>query len=221
MKPNKINNNIQYLGNGYRITTQHLELEGLSLIADSRMPVAILEGLAISVANNIADSLASQLGLLISKEGITPPKLTEIELNATDLTDRVEEKGLIELYRDSEGYRVWVDWSFGIGGLESNKILYIQKLTDFANDLVVNDAWEKLKDNAKVESQIITDLAVRVDKLAEQLTVHIPAYTKMGDSSESLVTSVKLLTQSVTELREAFNKPKPSLWDSIKKMIRG
>ena len=144
LKLNRINNTDPWIGAGFRITSQHLELEGMELISDPRLPAAILEGFAITAADNLAERLASHYGLVIAKDGQTPPKLTEFELNATQMTERMERKGLIELV-SKEGYKVWVDWSFGIGGLESNKTLYIQKLTTFANDLVEQDMWELMK----------------------------------------------------------------------------
>lgn len=177
LKLNRLNNTNQYLGAGFRITTQHLELEGIEMISDFRVPPAVLEGLAISAADNIAQSLARQYGLVINKEGTTPPKLTEFELNASQMTERMEHRGLIELYSDNEGYKVWVDWSFGIGGLESNKTFYIQKLTTFANDLMEKDAWELMKARQKQHEREISDVRQGLWQLTEQMNIHAPYLT--------------------------------------------
>ena len=179
LKLNRLNNNPQWVGAGFRITTSStvphlLELEGIELISDSRLPVAILEGLAVSTADNIANSLASHYGLIISKEGQTPPKLTEFELNATQMTEKMEHKGLIELYSDAQGYKVWVDWSFGIGGLESNKTLYIQKLTTFANDLVEHDYWELLKAQQAENARELAEVRGVIKDYGEKLKAHLP-----------------------------------------------
>jgi hypothetical protein len=177
LKLNRINNTDQWIGAGFRITSQHLELEGIELISDPRLPAAILEGFAITAADNLAERLASHYGLVIAKDGQTPPKLTEFELNATQMTERMERKGLIELV-SKEGYKVWVDWSFGIGGLESNKTLYIQKLTTFANDLVEQDMWELMKARQEGMEKLMLEYGKQLNRhlpvlqLAEELMKH-------------------------------------------------
>lgn len=200
LKLNRLNNTNQWLGAGFRVTSQHLEIEGMGLISDSRLNVAILEAQAQTLADNAAQRLASLYGLVISKEGQTPPKLTEIELNATEITKKMEHKGLIELYSDPEGYKIWVDWSFGIGGLESNKDTYMQKLTDFANDLVVNDSWEKTKANAQIAASFATNIELHLEVEKKQLV-----------NQENLA----LMLQEVRE----YLKPRPSLWQKIKRLF--
>jgi transcriptional regulator with XRE-family HTH domain len=169
LKLNRLNNTDQYIGAGFRVTSRSLELEGMELVSDPRLPVAVLEGIAYSLADNTASRIAASYGFTIAKEGHTPLKLTEIELSATQMTEKMEKKGLIELYSDAEGYKVWVDWSFGIGGLESNRPLYLQRLTDFSIDLAEHDAWNTLK-------EAVPKLAQTVMEIREELKVHRSAY---------------------------------------------
>lgn len=161
-----INHSDQYIGKGFRITNNLLELEGIQLTSTRNTPAAILEGVAITLADNLARTLAAQYGLVIDMQGASPPKLMEIELTAHDMAERVEEKGIILLYH-KDGYKVWMDHSFGLGSLESNKVAYIQKLTDFTND-IVEDRWG-IRQQLELNQQIIGEL----DFFAKNIHTHI------------------------------------------------
>ncbi len=150
----QLRNVTQWLGAGFRITqgarSRVLEIEGLELLSDYGLPVALLEAQALSMAQNACMMIARSYGLLLAKEGYTPPRLTEIELNAIQMTERlkeIEKKGVVPLYEDAEGYRIWIDWSYGIGGMESNGPVYLQRISDFAKDMAEHDGWQEMKGN--------------------------------------------------------------------------
>ena len=182
LRKNLLNNNHQWIGKGFRITTKHLELEGIELWSSREMPAAMLEGIAKSLADNLASSLASQYGFSIDMEHpYTPPRLTEIELTQHAMAEFERQKGIIELYKDKEGYTVWMDKSFGLGGLESNKTAYIQKLTDMTNDIVEHDGWEEMKRQTLINAQ-------QIGQLTTQLNIHAPylvAWKKVADATDN------------------------------------
>ena len=153
-KNDRLNNVTQWLGAGFRITqgTQNkvLEIEGLELLSDYRLPVPLLRAQATSMAENACTEIARAYGLMLAKEAYEPPKLTEIELNATQMTERLrkmEKKGVLPLYKDEQGYAIWADWSYGIGGMESNSPVYLQRISDMAKDLAEQDGWQQMKGN--------------------------------------------------------------------------
>lgn len=193
-----LNNIRQWLGVGFRITqgskARSLELEGIEIISDYRLDIALIQAQARTLAQNIVESLSLQYGLNLSKEGHTPPKLTEMELSATQMTDRLKEfekKGILPLYEDKEGYRIWADWSFGIGGMESNNPTYLQRISDFSKDLAEKDGWQEMKATLKkvIDSQLY---------FAKNMEAHVRI--------------VREATRLIKEVRkEREDKPEPTL----------
>ena len=196
LKELDLNNNKQYLGKGFRITTRHLEIEGLELYAERETPIAILEAIAVSLADNMAKSLAEEYGLDIAPQGHTPPLLTEIELTEHEMAERVEQRGIIELYKDKQGYKVWMDKSLGLGGLESNKVAYIQKLTDMTNDIVDNDAWNLMKANQLEMSRLMLEYGQR-------LNAHIPVLELAEQIMSGKTAKPRALRKALEDVRQS------------------
>ena len=162
----RLNNTKQWLGTGFRVIRGDgwtLELEGVELTCDSRLDVAVVMGVAYTLTDHVAHSIAEEYGFFIAKEGHTPPRLTEIELSATQVTERlkgIQKKGVIEIFTDLEGYKIWLDWSWGVGGPESNKMLYLERIKSWARDLAINDGWEQMKANLLEASGLIKYFAL-------------------------------------------------------------
>lgn len=197
----RLNNIRQYLGAGFRLIRGNewsLELEGIELISDSRLPVAFLKAFAKTMGDNMMEQLALQYGLMLAKEGYTPPTLTEIEMNATQMTDKlkeIEKKNVLELYSDMQGYKIWADWSFGVGGLESNSVEYMERLKVFARDMAVDDAWTRSKERLdRVEGLLL--------EYGEKLNVHIPFF-------ESQTKINAILLERLGSGNGNLNPPKP------------
>ncbi len=174
------NNVVQWLGVGFRIThgtlKNSLELEGLEIISDYRLPIALLRAQAHQLASNILNELSVQYGLNLSKY-VEIEKLTEIELNATQMTDKLKQlqkNGIIELYKDQNGYSIWADWSLGVGGLESNSPQYMQRISDLAKDLAEKDGWQQTKSLLLDITQAQLKTQQQVEQLAIQLNIHAP-----------------------------------------------
>ncbi|MDE1834721.1 MAG: hypothetical protein KGH64_05280 [Candidatus Micrarchaeota archaeon] len=185
----KLNNITQWLGAGFRLIRGKgwtLEIEGMELIADYTLPVAITEGLAYTLTDNLAKRLAAQYGFIIAKEGHTPPTLTEYELNAVQVTERlkkIQKGGVVELYADSQGYKIWADWSFGIGGLESNNLEYEQRLMDIAKDIAEKDAWNVLRNWSLAASERLD----RIEKIQERTEARQEYYAKNMESHARMI----------------------------------
>jgi len=149
----RLNNIKEWHGQHFRIIRGEswiLELEGIELLSSYTTPIPALEGMAITLCDNLASQIAALYGFLIAKEGHTPIHLTEIELSATMLTERLkalEKQGIVPLFEDGKGGKIWCDWSWGIGGAESNNPLYHQRLCDLAKDIANNDGWQLTKEN--------------------------------------------------------------------------
>lgn len=170
LKPLGMNNNMQYLGDGFRITTQHLELEGIRLVASRLTPAGVVRAVAIQLADVAAGAIAAQYGLKIDIPGATsPPNMIEIELTEHEMAERVQDKGIIPLHYDGSTREpdVWMDKSFGMGGLESNVVPYIQKLTDMTNDIVDRDAWEQMKANLLQTTELVRYYAKNMEAHAK------------------------------------------------------
>lgn len=178
----KLINIKQWLGAGFRIIRGNgwtLELEGIELISHYRLPSALLKAQALTLCDNIAAQLAFGYGFVIAKEGNTPPTLTEIEMSSTEMTQRlknIEKTKMLDLYTDAQGYKIWVDWSFGIGGLESNNTIYLQRLQDFAHDLAEIDLWSIMKENSKDQIRFndrtldnFTEMKLEIQKLKRHI----------------------------------------------------
>lgn len=165
-------NNTQYFkGTGYRITDNILELEGIELWSNRCTPAAILEGVAYTIANNVANAIAKQYGLEIDLSAPwSPQNLMEIELTEHEMAERVKKKGKIPLHFDGNmDPDVWMDKSYGLGGLESNRVAYIQKLTDMTN-YIVEDRWSpssQVQFNGQIQEHLLAT-ANQIGQLVEQ-----------------------------------------------------
>lgn len=170
LKEHMLNNNTQYLGAGFRVTTQNLELEGIELWAHRLAPSAVIDGIANGIADNLALSLASQYGLRIDiQQRHSPEGLTEVELTQHEMAKRVLEKGIIPVHWNASTHDadVWMDKSFGYGGIESNVFPYIQKLTNMTNDIVDHDGWEQMKANLLEATGLIKYYATNMEAHAK------------------------------------------------------
>ena len=144
-----------FAGTSFKITNNILEIEGIEIWSDRRTPVAMTEGLAYFLAENMARAIAKQYGLSIDYASASSPKgLMEVELTEHEMAERVKKKGKIPLHWDENlNADVWMDKSFGLGGLESNVVAYIQRLTDFTN-YIVEEKWsvkEQLEFNKQTQ----------------------------------------------------------------------
>ena len=200
-----LNNNHQWIGKGFRITSQNLELEGIELWSARSTPAAILDAVAKTISDNMAKSLSEQYGFLVDIDHpYSPPRLEEIELTEHALAEVERRKGIIMLYSDQEGYEVWMDKSFGLGGFESNRTEYIQKLTDFTTDLVENDSWNKLKAQAEIASSF-----------AQQIELHLGVEQRNVETQAKIAEAVDRLTQAVAGIEAERARASEGWWKRI------
>lgn len=156
-----------HYGQGFRITKNILELEGLEVWSDYNVPISILLATLNTQSDNIACAISKQYGLDIG-EAATPPKLTEIELTEHALAEQVDEKGKIPLHYDADMKPdVWMDKSFGLGGLESNTSTYIQRLTNMTRDIVEHNGWEELKGDLAQAARLLNYYAKNMESHAK------------------------------------------------------
>jgi hypothetical protein len=192
LKENKLHNNSQFLGSGFRITTQSLELEGIEVWSNRNVALGIVEGIAHSLSDAMAEGLANQYGITIDmKSAESPEGLQEVELTEHALAEAEKQKGIIALHYDSITHKadVWMDKSFGLGGLESNKLPYLQKLTDMTNDIIEYNAWQEIKANQLAFSKQLAKLAEQVTILATNVNVHEPFWESMNIVARKLTSS--------------------------------
>jgi len=154
----RLNNNVQeldvYAGENYRITTQHIIVEGLQLWGEREQSAqGELQPIAEAYADRLLAAIARKRNLSIALKDAKTIQY-EIEQVNNEAAQRVEGKGKIYLHHSPE---LWTDKSFGLRGMESNDALVIDRLKK-VTDPVVEGRWDAEK-QLRINQQVIEQMS--------------------------------------------------------------
>lgn len=206
----QMHNNSYWQGQGFKITNNLLELEGIKLISSYQLPTDThLKPLAEAYADAVARAIASKYGLEIG-EGATIQ--IEIEQVRHGLTRRIKGKGLVPIHFDPKTKQpdLWTDLSFGLRGLESNKAEVLAKMTELARQIIDHDMFNKMIKLGEVHNSNIgnlVDLGQINSTLIDKLTALAQAQAQNQLNLDKTVTAfnkeMKLHRQAYKNLASA------------------